>query len=283
MRANIYRRFSTCYKYIMENTITNFTDRATIVTSYFKLNISKASHETYSEWMKNMLVIDNPMVIFCDESSRQFIETQREDKKEKTVIITTAFNEFHTYKYANEYIANYKVDSEQRVGHTPLLYMIWGEKSHFLKRAIEMDPFKTDYFLWVDIGCFRKPNTQYIDWPNPARISEMDKTKVLLLSVVPFTESELECGTKENLPLFQFTNRIGGTMFGGGKEVLLKWHDLYYEMVEYFISIGRFIGKDQSIMNSVYLLNRDMCDLIQWKPGCADPWFYIQDHLVRIH
>ena len=29
-------------------------------------------------------------------------------------------------------------------------------------------------------------------------------------------------------------------------------------MLEHFISIGRFIGKDQSIMNSVYLLNRDI-------------------------
>ena len=255
--------------------------RATIVTSYFKLNVSKASHETYVEWMKNMLVIENPMVIFCDEGSREFIEKERNRTEGRdTVIITTTFTEFHSYKYANEYAANYKVDIEQRVGHTPLLYMIWAEKSHFLKRAIELDPFRTDYFLWVDIGCFRTPNTQYLNWPNPQRVAQLDHSKVLLLSVVPFTDSELLCDTKENLPLFQFTNRIGGTMFGGGKEVLLRWHDAYYNTLEYFISISRFIGKDQSIMNSVYLLNRDMCDLITWTPGCPDPWFYIQEYLV---
>ena len=256
------------------------SETATIVTGYFKLNISKASHDIYVEWMKNMLVINNPMVIFCDEASYEMILSFRAEKLDKTLIIVTNFKEFYTYKYVSHYVANYNIDTEQRVGHTALLYMIWGEKSHFLKRAIELDPFKTDYFLWVDIGCFRRPNTRYLNWPNPARVEQMDKSKVLLLSVVPFSTLELECTSKEDLPLFQFTNRIGGTMFGGGKEILLKWHDLYYEMLEYFISIGRFIGKDQSIMNSVYLLNRDICDLINWKQGCPDPWFYIQEYLV---
>lgn len=253
---------------------------ATIVTGYFQLKISKASHTTYAEWMRNMLVIDNPMVIFCDEQSRSFIEENRSDKKEKTVIIITRFNEFHSYKYINTYLENYKIDSEQTRGHTPFLYMIWAEKSHFLKRAIELNPFSTDYFLWVDIGCFRVPNSDYITWPNPKRIAELDKNKVLLLSVVAFTEPELACQTKESLPSFQFSNRIGGTIFGGGKDILLKWHDLYYDMLEHFISIGRFIGKDQSIMNSVYLVNRDICDLVHWVPGCKDPWFYLQDHLM---
>jgi hypothetical protein len=157
--------------------------------------------------------------------------------------------------------------------------MIWAEKSHFLKRAIELNPFQSDYFLWVDIGCFRVPNTEYLNWPNPEKIAQQDKNKVLLLSVVPFMMPELLCNFKEELPSFQFTNRIGGTIFGGGKDVLLKWHDLYYEMLEYFISIDRFIGKDQSIMNSVYLMNRDICNLIKWEEGCRDSWFYIQDFL----
>jgi hypothetical protein len=255
-------------------------ETATIVTGYFKLNISKASHSKYTEWIKNMLINNNPMIIFCDKSSQEFIEDLRVDKKDKTVIIPTNIKDFYCYKYVNEYIENYKIDTEQTVGHNPLLYMVWSEKSHFLKRAIELDPFKTDYFLWVDIGCFRKENTNYLNWPNPLRVSQMNKHKVLLLSVIPFTNSELECSCKENLPLFQFTNRIGGTIFGGGKEILLKWHDLYYDMIEYFISINRFIGKDQSIMNSVYLLNREMCDLINWTPGCQDPWFYIQEYLA---
>lgn len=251
----------------------------TIVTAYFQLKIAKASHETYAVWMRNMLSVDNPMVIFCEAKSADMIREMRATKTEKTVIIVTTFQEFHTYRYSRDFMEHFKMDTEQKVGHNMFLYMIWSEKSHFMKRAIELDPFQSDYFMWVDIGCFRVPNTRYIHWPNPSRIAALDTSKVLLLLVQPFTEQEWNCDSLETLPHFQHCNRIGGTMFGGGKDVILKWHDKYYEMLEYFISIGRFIGKDQSIMNSVVLLNREMMDIVDWKQGCPDPWFYLQEHL----
>lgn len=250
--------------------------QTTIVTAYFQLKTSKASHETYVCWMKNMLEIKNPMVIFCDAASKPLIESLRSGK---TTIIETTYKEFYTYKYSKTFIEHYALDTEKHVGHNMLLYMIWSEKSHFLKRAIELNPFKSDYFLWVDIGCFRVPNTEYLHWPNPEKVAALDKSKVLMLSVNPFTSDELQCNTLDHLPSFQHKNRIGGTMFGGRSDVLMKWHDKYYNMLEYFISIGRFIGKDQSIMNSVYLLNRDTIHLVNWVPGCKDQWFYLQDYL----
>jgi hypothetical protein len=252
---------------------------STIVTAYFKLTKSKANHETYSMWMKNMLDINNNMVVFCEATTAEDIRRYRRDKLDKTHIIETTIKDFYTYRYANYFLEHTKMDRETEIGHNMLLYMIWSEKSHFLKRAIELNPFGTDYFIWTDIGCFRRPNTEYIFWPNAERIAKLPKNRVLLLSVEPFTEAELAITTTAALPSFQYANRIGGTIFGGGRDVLLEWHDKYYEMLEYFISIDRFIGKDQSIMNSVYLVNRDMCEIIKWAPGCADIWFYLQDYL----
>ena len=248
----------------------------TIVTAYFKLPKSKASHQQYSEWMANMLAIDGEMVIFCDNKSADMIRLARTNKMHKTRIIETSINDFYTYRYANYFLEHSKMDREVAIGHNMFLYMIWSEKSHFLRRAIELDPFGSEYFLWTDIGCFRRPNTEFIHWPNPERVATVPKDKVLLLSVEPFTEAELSAST---LPSFQFSNRIGGTIFGGGKQVLLEWADKYYKMLEHFISIGQFIGKDQSIMNSVYLKNRGMCELVNWTPGCADIWFYLQEFL----
>jgi len=251
----------------------------TIVTAYFYLEKSKATHDIYIDRMKNMLIIDNPMVIFCEKNCIELITNLRKDKLNKTHIIEITYIEFYSYKYLQTFLQHYKKDHELIVGHNIFLYLIWNEKSHFLKKAIEINPFNSDYFLWVDIGCFRKKNIDFINWPSPNRIKQIPKDKVLLLEVIPFTDNELKCINKDYIPLFQFTNRIGGTIFGGGKDILLKWHDLYYEMLEHFISIDRFIGKDQSIMNSVYLLNQKKCELIKWKPECHDPWFYLQDYL----
>jgi len=251
---------------------------ATIVTAYFLLEKSKANHATYYNWMANMLAIDNPMVIFCQAPLIPMMKDLRKTHLDKTHIIATTFEEFYSYRYYTNFRANEVIDRETSIGHNADLYMIWSEKSHFLRRAIELDLFKTEYFLWVDIGCFREKNTDYIQWPNIHSGVPLDK--ILLLQVEPFQEEELQKATsKETLPSFQFKNRIGGTIFGGGKEVLLQWHDKYYDMLEYFIQDNRFIGKDQTVMNSVYLLNRDMCEIVNWKRPCKDIWFYLQDYL----
>ena len=237
----------------------------TIVTCYFQI-VSKQPIDSYMLWMQYMLEKQCPMVIFCDKESYPIIQAQR---PYSTKIIVMTLTEFYSYRYIDTYRANYEMDHERY--HSPELYMIWGEKVHFVKRAIEMNPFQSETFLWVDIGCFREPSS--LQWPNQARIPK----KVLTLLVTPFEEEELQC-TKESLPSFLTTNRIGATIFGGGKEALLRYHDLYYEMVEYFIKTGRFIGKDQSILNSVYLLYPHLFELVEPGP-CKDPWFYLQDYL----
>lgn len=129
----------------------------TIVTAYFKLKQSKSNHNTYLEWMRNMLVIQSPMVIFCDNESFETIKSiRREDVLTKIIIID--FTAFFCYKYYQIFLNDFKKDHENKY-HNPDLYLIWNEKSNFLKTAIEMNCFTTDYYLWVDIGCFRKPNT----------------------------------------------------------------------------------------------------------------------------
>ena len=255
----------------------------TIVTGYFQLDRAKASHDNYREWMSNMLSIQTPMVIFCDERSYTTIHELRKGKTEQTRIIITQWTDFFCYRYMHYFKEHLLLDNERNRGHSVELYMIWSEKSNFLKRAVELNPFSSDFFLWVDIGCFRKPNREFLQWPNVEKIKCLPRDKILLLSVYPFTPRELNVSELRHLPSFQFTNRIGAPIFGGFKDTILIWHQRYYEMLEHFISIGRFIGKDQSIMNSVYLIHRDLCFLVQRHPALRkygdDSWFYLQRFL----
>jgi hypothetical protein len=258
--------------------------KTTLITAYFELPISKKSHDQYIEWMKNMLIIETPMVIFSDEASKPLIKQIRGTLP--SYYVTLDFDDFYTARYETTFYEHQLLDREIAVGHNPQLYMIWNEKSHFLKQAADLNPFQTDYFLWVDIGCFREPNTQYIQWPNPEKIAQLEPNKMLMVQVYPFLPDELEKRTLETIPSFQFTNRIGGTMFGGTKGVIDLWHKEYYQMLEHFIRIERFIGKDQSIMNSVYLWKPQLVQLISQRDepepryGMSSEWFYMQDFLL---
>lgn len=255
--------------------------KTTIVSAYFQLPTAKTSHAQYLKWMQNMLIIQTPMVIFSDEVSKPIIQQFRGNLP--THYITLDFDDFYTYRYELSFYESMLIDHEIGIGHSPQLYMIWNEKSHFLKVASEINPFGADYFLWVDIGCFREPNTRFLQWPNPAKIGKLEPDKMAMVQVYPFQPEELSVTSLESIPSFQFTNRIGGTMFGGRKEAIEKWHTEYYQMLEHFIRIDRFIGKDQSIMNSLYLWKPEIVQLIfQWpfpRHGMSSEWFFLHEFL----
>ena len=288
--------------------------KSTIVTAYFQLPVSKTPHAQYVVWMRNMLVIRTPMVIFTDVQSQPLIQSLRPASLPTHYIVLT-FEEFYTYRYDIAFNEHVLLDHESSIGHNTRLYQIWNEKAHFLKRAADLDPFGCDYFLWVDIGCFRHTNVRYLNWPNPSKIDRLEAGKMLMVQVCRFTADELQvcpftadeltqvCRfTADELtqirrftadldifdiskiPSFQYTNRIGGSMFGGTKGAVDKWHTVYYQMMDAFISAGRFVGKDQSVMNSIYLVAPHLVQLVSQlaapKPnGKTSDWFFLHEFL----
>ncbi len=251
---------------------------ATVVTAYFNIPKSKANHETYKGWMKNMLAIQNRMIIFCDKSSVELIKSMRANNPYATIIVEKKFEEFYCYKYIDIFRAQHAIDHEKSI-HSVELYLIWNEKSNFLKKAIELDKSfvgtNNTKFVWCDIGCFRVPNTRFLKWPNAAKIPD---DKMLLLEVDPLMPSVLEPSTV--LPDLTKLNHIGGTIFAGSSLAILKWHDAYYNMLEHLYSMGRFVGKDQTIMSSLYITQPELCLCVKYPQGYHDRWFYLQDYLL---
>jgi hypothetical protein len=39
-----------------------------------------------------------------------------------------------------------------------LLYWVWNEKANLLKRGMELNPFSSEHFYWIDVGCLRPAN-----------------------------------------------------------------------------------------------------------------------------
>jgi len=253
----------------------------TIVTAYFQLGKSKHNHPAYLEWMKNMLIIQCPMIIFCDTESARIISEFRVPSSEiyPTNIITMDITECYSYKYWQTFERQYNEKDHEKY-HSPELYVVWNEKTNFLKRAVEINTFSTEYFLWTDIGCFREENTKFIHWPNPSKM-KMLQDKILLLTVCPFTQEEYNCNTFDSIPDFQYTEgRIAAHIFGGTANAILRWHEQYYQLMDYFISIDRFVGKEQNIMSSMAILHKDMIELIETDYNCENIWFYLRNYLA---
>lgn len=262
-----------------------YNNLTTIVTAYFQLNKSKHGHNKYIKWIENMLtnITNAPLYIFCDSQSEELIKSYRwktDALKNRTYIKVIELDDFLVDKYKNDFITHYnKLDPEKNI-HSPELYMVWAEKSEFLQKVSNDNPFNSDFFLWCDIGCFRnRQDKQDIsldkisNFPNEDKIKLIPKDKIILTetgNLNPWRNLHPNGLTTHSFTYVKAS--IGGTMFGGYKKAIDEWHTKYYNTLELFIKNNRFIGKDQSIMANIAVAYPD--SVILFKPNYGDRWFY---------
>jgi len=251
------------------------TKEATVVSSYYEFN-SKHTVEQYKIWIRLFLEsISCYLVFFTDLKSKDFIEDCRKLYKDKTHIIILDKSEWNANKYGEEiWNKQFEKDDEKGIHKSPELYKIWYEKKEFVKKAIELNPFNHDDFVWTDAGFLgRRPEIIQLikNYPNANRIPT---NKMLMLNYFPFT-------LKDNIEMHGIIGggsgkpRIQGAIMGGHKDVWYKYDTIYDSMIQKYIKADLFMGKDQTIMASIVLNHKDIISLLELKDICPESWFYL--------
>ena len=250
----------------------------TVVTAYYDFPCKKHASNSYHVWIKMFLNnIKSYVLIFTDKDSSVILKEISKDMNNVRIAVLP-ITEFYTCKHISYWKKDHERDHERQ--HNPYLYMIWNEKTMFIQRAINMNPFNTEYYAWTDIGMVRNENQiPYINsYPNPKIIQTLKNDKVYLLNIEDFTPEDLvDTNATER---FRKCNRIGGGVIFGHKKVLAKWTKIFYDMMSTFMKNDLFAGKDQSIMACVYLKYREeLIELVKPSESPIDPWFYMLYYL----
>ena len=139
--------------------------------------------------------------------------------------------------------------------------MIWNEKIEFLKKTVNVNPFMSDFFAWIDFGYVRntRHNGEMMLQDIP---QELRTDQVLILDV-----TSLMGGTK----------MIGGGFMGGYAAGNTRWHQEYYVVLDK--NKDGFIGKEQPMMQVTFDGCPGLCKLIIPDNSQGDPWFYITAYL----
>jgi hypothetical protein len=247
---------------------------ATIVTAYFEFP-SKHSSEEYTTWMKNMLSLQDPMVIFTSADKEESIYQMRTHAVNRTLVIVTSLEETEVVRlYGMQFWMNQRlVDPEKEVHTHHNIYIIWASKVSFVHNAITLNPFKSSYFVWVDIGSFRHDayNGQYM--VNDA--TPFDGDRVLSLDVTPLVRDAI-------LDLFvDNDNRFGGTIFGGSIAAMQKFYIAFYKTLDQAMTPSAFVGKDQPLLWQTCVREKGLCNMIIPDVLFSSPWFYLQPYLIK--
>jgi len=256
----------------------------TVVTAYYPVP-SKHDHSDYRTWISRFLpTVTTPMVIFTDAETAPMLQRLRGSHPTEVIVQPFETLRFASPRFLKYWERDYERDHERHI-HTPYVYVIWDEKTAFVERAMKLDPFKTEFFTWCDIGMMREPagHEIYARWPSPESLAPLDRDRVYMLAVEPFQPSDMHI-LPNGLPAqFREKNRIGAGVILGSKRALEQWISAYYNMVDAFIAADYFAGKEQSIMNTIAIKHPHLVHLIQPMPYTlngqpGDRWFYMLWH-----
>lgn len=136
----------------------------TIVTALFNIqrqNMDGRTWDEYLRWFSTTLKLKCPMVIFVEENLHDFVKEHR--GPQKTKIITHSLEEIPYYYLkddmdevinSDDYKSKTKCLDRIECNHS-LYSIIQYSKFKWIRKAIELNLFDSDYYFWMDAGASR--------------------------------------------------------------------------------------------------------------------------------
>ncbi|THH05190.1 hypothetical protein EW145_g4982 [Phellinidium pouzarii] len=235
-----------------------------LVSAFFPLSKSKHSMRQYSDWLSRFLQPIATDIYFY--TTPELEETIRKIRGSLPITVDTRFASVFDVPpllgREGDYEKMHGQDREKD-HHSPELYAIWAAKPFMLAEALRMVPEdKYRYAFWSDAGSFRKTHT-YSLWPDMKRVEEiweegreLSGTKKEDLIFFPMQRAPDVSMVLWNENLGPIDNDFSeGSFFGGQPKTVAWWEKYYYAYHDDYIARHVFVGKDQSLINSLFLLH----------------------------
>ena len=259
----------------------------TIISMYFQLDKSKHSHSKYEQWLENFfLSVKSPLILFTDKKSLE--KSLRARKYPTTLYITNSiWNVLREVgdERKRSYLENYNcvqlmLDPEYH-RHNPHLYALWNLKSYIADKIAQENIYSSKAFIYTDAGAWR--NAILENWPDENFVLDVQKQIGDKILFGQLYDEENLVEDKE----FPDLDLIEGTFFMGSQVALKRFKNEFWNMHDEWLDAGKFIGKDQSMMNTLAFKNdfkRSVAKLNVWKKSCSlwtrlfkiDKWFFYQ-------
>ena len=260
----------------------------TLVTAFYPIR-SKFPAQQYLDWARNFLSLESSIVLFTEEHLVATFQALRPSNL-PFHIITLPFSDLETWSsdYPEQWRKQHILNPEGHIqgrsnGHvaqqSPELYALWAHKPAFVERAIHINPFHTDYFFWCDIGAFREPVPELIrqrfpetKWLSPHRIL------LQAISPIPLDEKGRQVDGIRGPAITSEWNeiRLVGGLWGGGKKACLSWKQAYHQMLQRYLSSGRYTGNDQMVMLSTVLETPSLAIVVKPTRQDVNVWFFLE-------
>lgn len=265
------------------------TENMTIVTAYFNLGSFQKGYgntftsKLYFTWTKTFAYLVNPLVIYTD--SKEFEDLMKKHRQKfpsKTVIKRIQRDDIWAFRCIDKIKSVYSQPGYPK-HHPNTVIPAYSSAQHakyaVVADAVRQNYFNTEFYAWLDIGYFRDIVSSQVYFRLDAP-SNIEKNKLAMNRVYSRSFSEKPYNIMRHNVVW-----VGGGMFIGTKEIVLKFEKQYHKAVNYFLSKS-LMNTDQQVIYSMYsdegraALKPDIELQLYIPTGNGNPWFY-QGYLCR--
>ena len=206
-------------------------------------NVTNKHENKYTEWFKNSLQINCPYVFFGNKETIEIVKKYRHHLP--TFYVEYRIQDFITNKYKNKMLTH--------PIHCPSveLNMIWNEKIFLIQKALEINPFSSDFFFWVDAGIckYRMNPPPSISFPNINKLHTLPKDKFIYSSSNYYNEL--------NVKTDMYYHHISGTSYIIHKNIIDKFVKIYENYLNTLINKDN-IWTDQVILTHIFKDHKEL-------------------------
>jgi hypothetical protein len=242
----------------------------TIVSSLFNIEREEMDGRTWKEylkWFDITLKLKCPMILFVSEDMREFVEERRINIP--TEIIVQSVEEI-PYYYLKDQLDSIieseeyheKISDPDRIECQHSMYsIVQYSKFKWLQKAIEENPFNSKFFFWMDAGASRFFEGYNLsqDYPSVNAIEALNEMgdKFLLQMNTEYYKDLAQASTLSDEYLLDNRSYVLGSMFGGGKNSLLKVGSDVEDILLNKMIANQFVNNEQIALGYLVKKNED--------------------------
>ena len=234
----------------------------TIVTMFYDIRKKEGNYdmnnplnrgiEKYCK-LANEFILKIPisLIVFSDcPECIEYIEQHNKD----AIIINEPFENAYYYKHYSklqELQTKFHIINGNITQETPMYIILNNNKFYFMEKAIELNPFNSTHFIWMDFGInhVAKDTCNIFDWIQ----NIPDKIKQMCIN--PYVEP-----VNSSKETFQYIyHHTAGGLFSGSKHNLLRYCELFKEKTEQIYSEDWY-QLDEAVMTIIQRENPDLFD-----------------------
>ena len=242
-------------------------------------NIYKSEDIYFKNAENFILKLPYYLIIFIDDNiNSQRIENRilksRLDYLDKTIIIKKKICDTYYYSCVNKI---QKINTQNNLikiyrNFDPYYLAITYNKLFFVKYAIELNPFNSTHFFWIDFGI------SYV--LNSINLNTLFNELSVIMKNIPDKIRQMSLSYSDNQKVNNqignkyisinahtaFIRKLAGGLFSGNKENLITYCNLFKNKIESLLINNKYYI-DEVIMTMVYLENKELFTLYY---GCYE-------------